>query len=317
MSPRHSTQNRENKLAKLTIVGTGQVGATTAFTAVIRELVDTIVLLNRTRAKAEGEAADLRHAAAFSGRSIRIVAGDIEDSRDSDVVVLTHSVPPDPNHRFNRMALAKGNVELFRHWIPLLAQASPHAILIVVTNPVDVMTYVSWKLSGFEPGRVIGTGTLIDSARFRSLLSDHLQVHPDDIRAYVLGEHGESQFAALSVAATGGRVLDSDPVIEDLFKRTRAAGVEVYKRKGYTNYGIAMATALIIESVVRDSRRTLPISTLIDGFQGVKDLCLSVPAIVGARGVLRQLNPVLSEAESEQFRQSANYVREVLDQCFE
>lgn len=300
---------------KLSIIGAGHVGATTAFTAVIRELVDTIVLVNRTPEKAEGEAADLRHASALVGRSIHIQAGGIEATRDSDVLVLTHSVPTKPDFK-SRMELAEGNVNLFRETVPPLAAASPNAVIIVVTNPVDVMTYVTWKLSGFPPSRVIGTGTLIDSARFRSYLSDHLQIHPDDIRAYILGEHGETQFPALSVAATGGRSLDSDPVIESLFARTRAAGLEVYHRKGFTNFAIAMATAVIIESVIRDSRRTLPVSTLIEGFQGVHDLCLSVPAIVGAGGVLRTLNPPLSAAEGDSFRASAAEIRKVLNACW-
>ncbi|GAB5405748.1 MAG: hypothetical protein Aurels2KO_39790 [Aureliella sp.] len=230
--------------------------------------------------------------------------------------MLTHSVPIELNGRFDRTTLAEGNVELFRHWVPLLAQASPNAVFIVVTNPVDVMTYVTWKLSGFPSSRVLGTGTLIDSARFRSYLSDHLQIHPDDIRAYVLGEHGESQFPALSVAATGGRTLDADPMIETLFCRTRDAGIEVYEHKGYTNYGIAMATALVIESVLRDSRRTLPVSTLINGLHGVDDLCLSLPAVVGGTGVLRTLTPRLSPEESKLFKQSADSVRAVLNRCW-
>lgn len=302
---------------KLTIVGAGHVGATTAFAVVMRELVDSVVIVNRTRERAEGEAADLRHAAAFVGRSMQISAGEIADTCDSDVIVLTHSVPAPKSDTYDRTSLAEGNVSLFRHWIPLLAQASPNAVMIVVANPVDVMTYVAWKLSGFEPGRVIGSGTLIDSARFRTYLSKHLQIHPDDIRAYILGEHGETQFPALSVAATGGRLLDADPMIESLFNRTRAAGIDVYRRKGFTNYGIAMATALIIESVIRDSRRTLPVSTLLHGFQGVHDLCLSVPAIVGAGGVLRTLNPRLTEEETRLFRHSAASVRDVLARSFE
>jgi L-lactate dehydrogenase len=300
---------------KLSIIGTGHVGATTAYAAIIRELVDNIVLVNRTREKAEGEAADLAHAAAFVGRSIRVRAGEIEDTRGSDIVALTLSVPPNQGD-LSRSSLAAGNVNLFRHWVPLLAQASPNAVMIVVTNPVDVMTYVTWQLSGFPFNRIIGTGTLIDSARFRSLLSDHLQIHPEDIRAYILGEHGDTQFPALSVAVTGGSSIDKDPIIESMFERTRAAGVEVFRRKGYTNYGIAMATAMIIESVIRDSRRTLPVSTLITGFQGVRGLCLSVPAVVGAGGVLRVLNPPLSPSEAEHFKSSADAVRTVLDNCW-
>lgn len=301
--------------SKLSIIGSGHVGSTTAYTAIVRELVDAIVLVNRTREKAEGEAADLRHAAAFTSRSMRISAGEIADTRDSDLVVLTLSVPQGAGN-VDRTSLAEGNVELFRHWVPLLAQASPDAVFVVVSNPVDVMTYVTWKLSGFPSSRVLGTGTLIDSARFRSYLSDHLQIHPDDIRAYVLGEHGETQFPALSVAVTGGKTLDNDPMIEPLFQRTRAAGIEVLRRKGHTNYGIAMATALIIESIIRDSRRTLPVSTLLRGFQGVDDLCLSVPAIVGGGGVVRILNPELSSEEGDRFRASASTVRQVLNRCW-
>ncbi len=301
--------------SKLSIIGAGHVGSTTAFAVVMRELVDSIVIVNRTRERAEGEAADLRHAAAFVGRTLRITAGEISDTSDSDVIVLTHSVPT-PADLPDRMALAEENIELFRHWIPLLAQASPEAIFVVVTNPVDVMSYVTWQLAGVPAGRVIGTGTLIDSARFRAYLSDHLQIHPDDIRAYVLGEHGETQFPALSIAATGGRTIDSDPMIESLFERTRAAGVEVMRRKGHTNYGIAMATTMIIESVIRDSRRTLPVSTLINGFQGVSDVYLSLPAIVGASGVIRVLNPELSNSEGDRFRQSAALVRNVLTRCW-
>lgn len=300
---------------KLSIIGTGHVGATTAFAVLIRELVDTMVLVNRTRDTAEAEAADLRHAAAFVPRAIHVTAGDIADTRGSDVVVLTLSVPT--SHDFkSRSELASGNVELFRRWVPPLAAASPDAVIVVVTNPVDVMTYVTWKLSGLDPARVLGTGTLIDSARFRSYLSDYLKIHPDDIRAYILGEHGETQFPALSVAATGGRTLDVDPMIESLFARARAAGIEVFRRKGFTNYAIAMATVMIIEAIIHDSRRTLPVSTLARGFQGVDDLCLSVPAIVGAGGVQRILNPALSAEEGERFRASAAEVRNVLNACW-
>lgn len=300
---------------KLSIIGAGNVGATTAFAAVIRELVDDIVLVNRNRAKAEGEAADLRHASAFVSRSIHIKAGGVEETEGSDIIIMTMSVAMDAQ-KPDRRVLAEGNVPIFREWIPALAEASPDAVFLIVTNPVDVMTYIAWKLSGFPASRVIGAGTLIDSARFRSYLSDHLQIHPDDIRAYILGEHGETQFPALSLAVTGGRVLDADPMIESLFQRTRAAGIEVFKRKGYTNYAIAMAVTLIIESIIRDSHRTLPVSTLLTGFQGIHDVCLSVPAIVGRRGVLKQLNPTLSETESMQFKKSADTVRQVLQSCW-
>lgn len=297
---------------KVTILGCGNVGTTLAYTLLTRELADEIVLVNRTPERAEGEAADLRHAAAFAQRKMRITAGSVEESRGSDVVAITASISV-PGPAPDRMAFADGNLGIMREWIPSLAAASPDAVFVVVSNPVDVMTYVVGRLSGLPSRQIIGTGTLIDSGRWRSLMSDHLQIHPDDVRAYILGEHGETQFPALSVAATGGQRLDSGPIHRTLFEQARQAGAEVYRRKGYTNFAIGQATAMIIASILLDSRRTLPVSVLLDDWFGVSDVCLSVPAIIGRRGVLRQLRPQLTPDEIEQLRTSAKHVRGVLD----
>lgn len=167
---------------KVSIIGTGHVGATVAFSLVVKGLCDDLVLVNRTHRKAEGEAADLQHAAAFVSRAINVTAGDLDATAGSDVIVFSVSAPADVNFR-DRSLLATGNAKLLREWIPQLAERSPDCVLIMVTNPVDVMTYLALQLCDLPPERVIGTGTLIDSARFRSYLSDHLQIHPDDIRA--------------------------------------------------------------------------------------------------------------------------------------
>ncbi|MEM9828107.1 MAG: lactate dehydrogenase [Planctomycetota bacterium] len=298
--------------SKLSIIGAGHVGSALAYASVIRELVDEIVLVNRTHEKAVGEAADLQHASAFVSRAMRVRAGGIDSTAGSDVIVLTHSVPMGKDFS-DRMSLAGGNIDLFREWIPPLAQASPRSIFVVVTNPVDVMTYVTWKLSALPVERIIGSGTIIDSVRFRSLLSDEMQIHPDDIRAYILGEHGHSQFPALSVAATGGRTLDRDPRIEQIFETAKQAGMDVFRKKGYTNYAIAMATTLIIESIIRDSRRTLPVSVWVKSILNVEDVCLSIPAVIGAGGVQKILQPEFSPDEITLFRSSAEKIAEVLD----
>lgn len=296
---------------KVSIIGMGHVGSTVAFALVVKGLCDDIVLVNRTHRKAEGEAADLQHAAAFVNRAISIVAGDIDATAKSDVVIFCVSAPVDANYR-DRSMLAPANAALLRLWIKPLVDRSPNCILIIVTNPVDAMTYLAWKLSGLPPERVIGTGTLIDSARFRSYLSQHLQIHPDDIRAYVLGEHGATQFPALSVAATGGARIDNDLAIPALFERTTSSAHEIFEIKGYTNYAIALATAMIVESVLLDSHRTLPVSVLLQGFEGQHDVCLSIPAVIGRAGVVRQLHPKLSPEESQSFRLSADTVRAVI-----
>ena len=295
---------------KVSIIGTGHVGATVAFSLVVKGLCDDLVLVNRTHRKAEGEAADLQHAAAFVTRAISIVAGDVDATANSDVIVFSVSAPADANFR-DRSLLAAGNAKLLREWIPQLVERSPNCVLIMVTNPVDVMTYLALQLCDLPPERVIGTGTLIDSARFRSYLSEHLQIHPDDIRAYVLGEHGATQFPALSVAATGGARIDNDPNIARMFERTISSAHEIFEIKGYTNYAIALATSMIVESVLHDSHRTLPVSVLMQGFEDQRDVCLSIPAVIGRSGVIRQLHPKLSEEESRLFRLSADAVRSV------
>ncbi len=197
---------------KLSIIGTGNVGAAIAYAAVIKGLCREVVLVNRTRRKAEGK----RRLAARGRIWFTSHAGDGRRDRDtglSDVVVLTASAPRDATIQGHaaRNAQAVDNGKLVRELMPQLVDASPDAVFLIVTNPVDVMTYVAWRCSGLPAERVIGTGTLIDSARFRAYLSQHMHIHPDDIRAYVLGEHGDTQFPALSVAATGGERFDTDP----------------------------------------------------------------------------------------------------------
>jgi L-lactate dehydrogenase len=299
---------------KVSVIGLGHVGATIAFSLVIKGLVDELVLVNRNQSRARGEAADLQHAAAFSTRKVSIRAGLVSDTRHSDIVVLcishksegTTASPP------SRDELAKQNTQLFRQWVPELVHASPYAIFVVVSNPVDVLSYVTWKSSQLPASRVIGTGTLIDSARYRSYLSEHLQIHPDDIRAYVLGEHGDTQFPALSVALTGGEKLDGSPDIEKFFQMTVSSGYEVYQTKGFTNYAIALSTCMILDAIIHNSNRTLPVSTLSDGFCSVSDVYLSIPCVVGREGIVRQLRPPMNMNEVLNFQKSANKIKGLL-----
>jgi len=295
---------------KITIVGTGRVGSSIAFAAVMQPIASELLLVNRSPEKAEGDAMDLMHASALRNSNMRISSGSIADSMGSDIIVFTASAPYGRPDR-KRWDLATDNLPIFQEWIPPLAQASPDAIFVVVTNPVDTMTYLTLKLSGFPWQRVIGTGTLLDSVRYRSLLSTELGIHSDDIRAYILGEHGDTQFAAQSLAMTGGERFYPSDTSKRMFQETVSMGYEVSKRKGHTNYGIALATMTVLDSIVYDLRHTMPVSTLIDGYLAQSDLCLSLPCVIGRAGVTRILHPRLSEDEQELFRQSAAAVRDI------
>jgi L-lactate dehydrogenase len=205
-------------------------------------------------------------------------------------------------------------VPVLRELVPQIATAAPGAILIVVSNPVDVMTHLALRLSGFEDTRVIGTGTLIDTGRFRSILSEQWQINAVDVRAYILGEHGDSQFPALSVASAGGvRFDEQDAIVLRAADEARVAGYDVFKRKGYTNFAVAMSSVLIVEAIADDTHAVLPVSTLIQGFQGVHDVCMSMPCVIARTGVKRVLPIDLNEAEAERFRESARVLARVID----
>jgi L-lactate dehydrogenase len=213
----------------------------------------------------------------------------------------------------SRNALAQGNADLMKELLPRIAKVAPDCKLVMVTNPVDVLTWQALQLTGFPRERVMGTGTLVDSIRFRELLSEMLAIHPDDLRTYILGEHGEHQFPAMSVAQSGGERIDDTPERRALCERAKNFGIEVFRKKGNTCYAIGQSAAYIIEAILLDEKRTVPLSVLVDGYLGVNDVCLSLPVVVGKKGVERFLHPDLNPAEAEQFREAARAVREVIE----
>ena len=237
---------------KISIVGAGTVGVTLAYTLLLQHRVREILLVGRNRAKVEAEAADLMHAQAFCETPMLIRAGGVEDVEGSEIVVVCASAPhPQP---FNdRRSLTLANAELMRSLLPEIAKAAPQAKLIMVSNPVDSLTWLALELTGFPPQRVVGTGTLVDSFRYRDLLSKEIGIHPGDLRVYILGEHGESQFPAMSIAIAGGERIRDDPERRSLAQRAKQAGLEVFQGKGNTCYAIAQATALIIRAILQGS----------------------------------------------------------------
>ncbi len=297
---------------KITIFGIGHVGSTLAYTLMLKDLTNELVLVDRSLEKAQSDAQDLNHALTFTDHIIPIKGGGISDSENSDIVIITASVPWQ-NDYSSRFDLGPGNLALMMDMLPQIAQLSPDAILIIVTNPLDILTYFAIQISGFPANRVLGVGTLIDSARFRKILSEKYHIHPDDIRAYILGEHGDTQFPATSAAYTGGVKIEDSEEIRKLLEASESSAYHIVKGKGYTNFAISMATSLVVESIVKDENRTMPISTLVDGFLGIEDVCLSIPVVVGKRGITKKLNIALDEKEQALFRKSAELVRTEID----
>ncbi len=298
---------------KVSIIGVGKVGSSLAFILSLKNIIHELVLVGRNRNSVMGDVLDLRHGQLFVEAPTRIIAGDLEDTVDSDVIAYCASIPTPPD-MFDRLQLAAGNVQLLKDILPDLAKRSPNAKILLVSNPVDVLAYFAIEFTGMSPQQILGTGTLVDSARFRQLLSEEVKIHVEDIRAYILGEHGQSQFPAMSCADAGGEPLDATPARYALAKQAAEAGIEVFKLKGHTNYTVALAAADIIQCIVSDTKHTMPISVKLDGFCGLHDVCLSLPAVVGKRGVERILHPKLNEQEIQQLHHSAAVLSQVIDQ---
>lgn len=300
---------------KVSIIGIGKVGQSIGYALTLFEACTELVLVNRTHDKAVAEALDLTHAASLGPGRITIRAGRAEDTAGSDIVLLCCSVPSDPAHMENRLDIAKGNWDLFTQTVPALAEVSPDAIFVVVTNPCDVLTYHTLKLTGLPPSRVLGTGTLIDSARYRAIVARETGVHPMDIRAYILGEHGYSQFPAMSIASIGGERATRPSSQWNHFEEAVRSAYDIFNVRGYTNYAIARAASLIVKAIATDSRHTYPVTSLITGQWGVEDVCLSLPCVVGRAGIVRTLKPDLDESEIDLFRKSAAVVKDAIAGC--
>lgn len=296
---------------KVSVIGTGHVGSTLAFVLTLKNLVKELVLVGRTRDSALGDVLDLRHGQLFVNTPAQVSAGTVADTAGSDIIAMCASVPT-PRDMSSRLELAKGNVRLMHELMPELARLSPGCKVVMVSNPVDVLVHYALEFTELRPNQVVGTGTLVDSSRFRQLLAEELRIHSGDIRAYILGEHGDSQFPAMSCADAGGEPLDPTPARYALAERASRAGFEVFKHKGRTNYAVALAAAEIIECIITDAKHTLPVSLQVDGFLGVSDVCLSLPAVIGGNGIERVLHPRLNGREQGEFLHSAEVVRRVI-----
>jgi len=307
---------------KVSIIGCGNVGMRYAYALMSRSLARQIVIVDLDRKRLEGEVMDLSHGAPYIP-AVEVIAGDYPDIKNSDIVVITAGSKQKPGQ--SRIELVKDNVGLFRRMIPEIVKYAPNALLLVVTNPVDILAYAAYKISGKPAGQVMSSGTVLDTARFRFLLSKHCGVDPHNIHAYILGEHGDSEFAVWSKAMIGGVLFKEycsicsnshtclrDEEFNAIFTEVRDSAYKIIERKGETSYGIGLALVRITQAVINDENAILPVSSLINGYLGVKDVYLSLPAIVNKDGVRQVLELDMDEPEQEAFRNSAETVKKVI-----
>jgi len=312
----------EGKVAgKVGVVGTGMVGSSFAYALIQRRLANELVLIDKDGARAEGEAMDLNHGLPFV-RPLRIYAGDYAQLAGCEVVVITAGA----NQRSGetRLDLLQRNAAVFRDIVPQVVAASPDAIVVIATNPVDILTSISAEIAGLPDGRVIGSGTILDTARFRYLLGEHYRVDPRSVHAYIVGEHGDTELALWSLANIAGvRLRDfagpdgrgyNQTAMDAIFEQTRTAAYEIIKRKHATYYAIGLGLLTIVEAVLRDQRTVLTVSTPLRGSYGVEGIAISLPTIVGRNGAVEILDLPISDSERAAFQHSAQTLKDRLAQ---
>jgi len=305
---------------KIAIVGVGLVGSTFAYTLLLSGISAEIVLIDVNRERAEGEAMDLNHAVPFA-HPTRISAGDYPDCEGAAITVIAAGTGQKPGE--TRLDLVRRNAAIFGGIVPRVAAANPDGIIVVATNPVDVLTYVTLKLARLPANRVFGSGTILDTARFRYMLSEHLGVDPRSVHAYIIGEHGDSEVPVWSLANVAGMRLPSfcaengiplgPEVTDQIFRQTRDAAYEIITRKGATYFAVAAGLMRITEAILRDQNTVLSISSLVQDYYGIDDVCLSLPTVVGRRGIERMLRLDLSPHEATGVRKSAQVLRQTID----
>ncbi len=309
---------REINHRKAAIIGCGFVGSASAFCLMQSGLFSELVLLDADREKAEGEALDVAHGIPFA-RPMKIYAGDYDDIVDAAVIIVTAGANQKPGE--TRLDLVQKNVGIFRSIVPEIAKRNFAGILLIVSNPVDILTYTAMKLSGLPEHRVIGSGTVLDTARFKYQLGEHLQVDPRSIHAFIIGEHGDSEIAAWSSANVSGIPIhdicemrgfyNHEDAMKEIAETVKNSAYEIIAKKKATYYGIAMSVKRICEAIVRNEKSILPVSTMLHGQYGIEDVVLSMPAIVGSDGVETTVPIDLDREEQEKLKESARALKEI------
>jgi len=309
------------KVRKVVMIGCGFVGAACSFAIMQSGLFSEMVLIDSDRAKAEGEALDISHGVPFA-KPMKIYAGDYDDIKYASLVIITAGANQKPGE--TRLDLVKKNISIFKSIIPEIKKRNFNGILLIVANPVDILTTVALKLSGLPENKVIGSGTVLDSARLKYELGNHLNVDSRSVHAFIIGEHGDSEIAAWSSANVSGIPLhkfcemrghfNHEEATERIAESVKNSAYEIIQKKKATYYGVAMAVKRICEAIIRDEKSILPISSKMNGDFGIKDISLSMPAIVGKDGVECHVPIQLNEDEIVKLQKSAQTLQEILNQ---
>jgi len=286
------------------------VGSTTAYTLLLRERADELVLIDVDHNKAVGDALDMNHGKPFIGQT-EVWAGTYEDCKGADIIIITAGSAQKPGE--TRTALLKRNVAIYESIISEVLKYNDDGILLLATNPVDIMSYFSLKKSGWPVNRVIGSGTLLDSARFRYLIGEELKLDPRSVHAHIIGEHGDSELPVWSLAnVAGARVELDEETREKLFVDTRDAAYQIIEAKGATYYAIGLALDRIVTAILRDEAAVLNVSTLLQDYHGVSDVYLGVPCVVDRQGVRQVMDIALSEEERQLLHKSADKLKDLI-----
>lgn len=298
-------------MAKISIIGAGFVGSTTAFALVNQNIAEEIVLVDINREKAEGEALDLANGLVYSNTAQITFSDKYDVTKDSDIIVITAGLAQKPGQ--TRLELVERNAKIMKGILTKLKRYNKNAIYVLVSNPVDILTYVAKKVIG-DDCRVFGTGTSLDTARLKDYVGKAIHINPKNVHSYILGEHGDSSFPVWSLANSGNIPLKdysgmSEKNLNDLYKQVKNSAYEIINKKGATYYAIALAVTHICDIIVHDKNEILPLSTIPKEY-GIKDVCLSVPCVLGDRGIERVLKLKLSKKEQSAMKKSASILKE-------
>ena len=302
---------KDSKTTRVVIIGVGAVGSTTAYTLLLRERMDELVLIDANQAKAMGDALDMNHGLPFLGKA-KVWAGSYEDCADADIIIITAGAAQRPGE--SRVNLLKRNVAIFESITDEVLKYNSDGILLIASNPVDVMSYFTWKKSGWPVNRVIGSGTLLDSARFRYLIGEKLSIDPRSIHAHIIGEHGDSELPLWSLANIAGTsLLLTGEEKDEIFTNTRDAAYQIIQAKGATYYAIALALDRICTAILKNESSVLNVSTYLEDYHGVSDVFLGVPCVVDRTGVKEILPLEITEAEKKMLVKSADKLKGLIE----
>jgi L-lactate dehydrogenase len=300
-----------SKKTRIVVIGAGAVGSTTAYTLLLRGRMDELVLIDVNQEKAMGDALDMNHGLPFLNQAT-VWAGTYEDCREADIIIITAGAAQRPGE--SRIDLLKRNVAIFESITDAVLKYNKEGILLIASNPVDIMSYFTWKKSGWPVNRVIGSGTLLDSARFRYLLGEKLNIDPRSVHAHIIGEHGDSELPLWSLANVAGTELNiSEADKQEIFTSTRDAAYKIIEAKGATYYAIALALDRICTAILRNEASVLNVSTLVKDYHGISDVYLGVPCVVDRTGVREVLPLTISNEEKALLHKSAEKLKGLIE----